>query len=257
MIMDLRQQTAAFPCAIVVVDAGPRRQIFGKIAPLAASFVDVKNPVEDLQVRVFSGSAKARGFGETVGNEVPFGLGEIRCISHPNANTCKLIHVQLQNARFITIPSKILLFKQALTQSSGKSDKLPAFHSHRSSVSRKWVRSLPWPLSSRLPTRRPSQAGRLTSATIARAESSTGRLACRLARQTMFAQPYTGRHWRRAPSSSLGRRCRLGPRFPGSLSVALAPTVRRRRGAAAPNSRCERGVAVTRLTKRHSRTQVF
>src|ERR1035441_7837365 len=86
MIMDLRQQTAAFPCAIVVVDAGPRRQILWHIAPLAARFVDVKNPVEDLQVRVFSGSAKARGFGETVGNEVPFGLGEIRCISHPNAN---------------------------------------------------------------------------------------------------------------------------------------------------------------------------
>ena len=84
--MDLRQQTAAFPRAIVVVDAGPRRQILWHIAPLAARFVDVKNPVEDFQVRVFSGSAKARGFGETVGNEVPFGRGEIGCISHPNVN---------------------------------------------------------------------------------------------------------------------------------------------------------------------------
>src|ERR1035438_8055367 len=86
MIMDLRQQTAAFPCAIVVVDACPRRQILWHIAPLAARFVDVKNPVEDLQVSVFSGSAKARGFGETVGNEVPFGWGEIGCISHPNVD---------------------------------------------------------------------------------------------------------------------------------------------------------------------------
>src|ERR1035437_4883102 len=86
MIMYLRQEGAACPGAIVVIYAGPRRKIFGQIAPVAASFVDVKNPVENVQVRVFSGSAKARGFGEIVGNEVPFGLGEIRCISHPNAN---------------------------------------------------------------------------------------------------------------------------------------------------------------------------
>src|ERR1035437_9357937 len=86
MIMDLRQQTAAFPRVIVVVDAGPRWQILWHIAPLAARFVDVKNPVEDFPVRVLSGSAKGRGFGETVGNEVPFGRGEIGCISHPNVN---------------------------------------------------------------------------------------------------------------------------------------------------------------------------
>src|ERR1035437_7888608 len=84
MIMDLGQQTAAFPRAIVVVDAGPRGQILWHITPLAARFVDIKNPVEDFQVRVLSGSAKGRGFGETVGNEVPFARGEIGCISHPN-----------------------------------------------------------------------------------------------------------------------------------------------------------------------------
>ena len=84
--MDLRQESAACPRAIVVIDAGPRRQILWQIAPLAASFVDVKNPVEDFQVRVLSGSAKVRGFGETVGNEVPFGRGEIGGISHPNVN---------------------------------------------------------------------------------------------------------------------------------------------------------------------------
>ena len=86
MIMDLRQQTAAFPRAIVVVDAGPRWQILWHITPLATRFVDIKNPVEDFQVRVLSGSAKVRGFGETVGNEVPFGRDEIGGISHPNVN---------------------------------------------------------------------------------------------------------------------------------------------------------------------------
>src|ERR1019366_958706 len=114
MIMDLRQQTAAFPRAIVVVDAGPRWQILWHIAPLATRFVDVKNPVEDFQVRVLSGSAKGRGFGETVGNKVPFGRGEIGCISHPKVNRGKRILVQLQNARSIIIQSKISLFKQAL-----------------------------------------------------------------------------------------------------------------------------------------------
>src|ERR1035441_2292676 len=114
MIMDLRQQTAAFPRAIVVIDAGPRWQILWHIAPLATRFVDVKNPVEDFQVRVLSGSAKGRGFGETVGNEVPFGRGEIGCISHPKVNRGKRILVQLQNARSIIIQSKISLFKQAL-----------------------------------------------------------------------------------------------------------------------------------------------
>src|ERR1035437_6297963 len=116
MSMDLRQESAACPRAIVVIDAGPRRQIFWKIAPLAASFVDVKNPVEDFQLRVFSGSAKARCFGETVRNEVPFGLGEIRCILHPNANRRKRIPVQLQNARFVITQPQILLFKQALSR---------------------------------------------------------------------------------------------------------------------------------------------
>jgi hypothetical protein len=32
-----------------------------------ASLVDVKNPIEDFQIRVFSGATKVRGFGETVG----------------------------------------------------------------------------------------------------------------------------------------------------------------------------------------------
>src|SRR5664279_3535441 len=114
MIMDLRQQTAAFPRAIVVIDAGPRWQILWHIAPLATRFVDVKNPVEDFQVRVLSGSAKGRGFGETVRNEVPFGRGEIGGISHPNVNTGTRILVQLQNARSAIIQSKISLFKQAL-----------------------------------------------------------------------------------------------------------------------------------------------
>src|SRR5664280_1239911 len=114
MIMDLRQQTAAFPRAIVVVDAGPRWQILLYIAPLATRFVDVKNPVEDFPVRVLSVSAKGRGCGETVGNEVPFGRGEIGCISHPNVNRGKRILVQLQNARSVIIQSKISLFKQAL-----------------------------------------------------------------------------------------------------------------------------------------------
>src|SRR5664279_2670300 len=116
MIMDLRQQTAAFPRAIVVVDAGPRGQILWHIAPLATRFADVKNPVEDFQVRVLSGSAKGRGLGETVGNEVPFGRGEIGCISHPNVNRGKRILVQLQNARSAIIQPKISLFKQALRQ---------------------------------------------------------------------------------------------------------------------------------------------
>src|SRR5664280_543178 len=111
-----RQQTAAFPRAIVVVDAGPRWQILWYIAPLATRFVDVKNPVEDFPVRVLSGSAKGRGFGETVGNEVPFGRGEIGCISHPNVNRGKRILVQLQNARFIIVQPKMSLFKQALSQ---------------------------------------------------------------------------------------------------------------------------------------------
>src|ERR1035437_6017223 len=81
MIMDLGQQTAAFPRAIVVVDAGPRGQILWHITPLAARFVDIKNPVEDFQVRVLSGSAKGRGFGETVGNEGPFGRSASGCLS--------------------------------------------------------------------------------------------------------------------------------------------------------------------------------
>src|ERR1035441_8725942 len=114
MIMDLWQQTAAFPNARVVVDGGAGRQILWHIAPLAARFVDIKNPVEDFRVRVLPGSAKARGFGETVGNEVPFARGEIECISHPNVNRRKRILVQLQNARLAIIHPKISLFKQAL-----------------------------------------------------------------------------------------------------------------------------------------------
>src|ERR1017187_2995785 len=146
MIMDLRQQTAAFPCAIVVVDAGPRRQIFGKIAPLAASFVDVKNPVEDLQVRVFSGSAKARGFGETVGNEVPFGLGEIRCISHPNAKISQAPLVEHSNITSMAKRSKRRL-NRSYFPAQGTATVCEPCSGHRTMGTRHTRTGLNWQLS--------------------------------------------------------------------------------------------------------------
>src|SRR5664280_416104 len=114
MRMDLRQQRTACPSAVVVIDAAPRRQILWNIAPLTAGLIDVKNPIEDFQIRVFSGSTKVRGFGETVGNEVPFGRGEIRGISHPKVNRGTPAPVQLQNARFVIFQPQSPLFKHAL-----------------------------------------------------------------------------------------------------------------------------------------------
>src|ERR1039457_889290 len=114
MRMDLGQQRTACPSAVVVIDAAPRRQILWNIAPLTAGLGDVKNPIEDFQIRVFSGATKVRGFGETVGNEVPFGRGEIRGISHPKVNRGTRTLVQLQNARFVIFQPQSPLFKQAL-----------------------------------------------------------------------------------------------------------------------------------------------
>jgi hypothetical protein len=82
MGVNLVPQAIALPAAEVVIDAAPRSEVFGQIPPLAAGLDRIENRVEQLPERLLATSALLAGLGETIVNELPFGVGKIRCVSH-------------------------------------------------------------------------------------------------------------------------------------------------------------------------------
>jgi hypothetical protein len=80
-------QSVGFPESEVVVDRTPRREILRQVAPLTSSFDKVEDGVEQLSKRVPAPSASFGRLGKAVIDEWPFGIGEVRCISHPKRIT--------------------------------------------------------------------------------------------------------------------------------------------------------------------------
>jgi len=82
MGVNLVPQAIALPESEVVIDRAPRSEVFGQISPLAAGPDQIENGVEQLPERMLAPSALLAWLGETIIDELPFGVGKIRCVSH-------------------------------------------------------------------------------------------------------------------------------------------------------------------------------
>ena len=82
MVVNLLQQATALPESEVMIDGAPRGKVLGQVAPLSASLDDLEDRVEQLPERMLAASAPLAGLGETIVDELPFGVSKIRGISH-------------------------------------------------------------------------------------------------------------------------------------------------------------------------------
>lgn len=82
MGVNLAPQASTLPEPEVVIDRAPRSEVFGQVPPLAARLDQVEHRVEQFPEGMFAASALLAGLGETIVDELPFGIGKIRCVSH-------------------------------------------------------------------------------------------------------------------------------------------------------------------------------
>lgn len=82
MGVKLVPQAIALPEPEVVIDRAPRREVFGQVPPLAAGLDQVENRVEQFPEGMFAATALLAGLGETIVDESPLSVGNIRCVSH-------------------------------------------------------------------------------------------------------------------------------------------------------------------------------
>src|SRR5438552_3683911 len=68
-----------------MIGGAPRSEVLGQIAPLTASLDDIEDPVEQLAERVLAWPSRLAGLGETIVDELPFAVRQIRCVSHPQS----------------------------------------------------------------------------------------------------------------------------------------------------------------------------
>src|ERR1043165_1003899 len=85
MSVNLLPQTIVLPQPEIMVGGAPRSKVLGQIAPLTASLDDIENSVEQLAERVLAWPSLRAGLGETIVDELPFGVRQIRCVSHPQS----------------------------------------------------------------------------------------------------------------------------------------------------------------------------
>lgn len=81
--VDLRPQPAAFLLPEVVINGAPRRKVRRQIAPLTTGARQIKHGVDQLPIRVLARASGRTGLGKTVVDELPFGVGKISRVSHP------------------------------------------------------------------------------------------------------------------------------------------------------------------------------
>jgi hypothetical protein len=80
--VNLLPQAIAFPESEVVIDRTPGSKVSRQIAPLATSFDQVKDGIDQLPEGVFPWPSLFAGPGKAVIDELPFGVVQVRCISH-------------------------------------------------------------------------------------------------------------------------------------------------------------------------------
>src|ERR1017187_6590239 len=94
-------QTVALPGSEVMINRAPRGKALGQIAPLAGGLAEVEDPVEQFPIAVLSGPPGLARLGKTIVDEVPFGVRQIRSVSHPQGTAGICLHCTYKNADFI------------------------------------------------------------------------------------------------------------------------------------------------------------
>src|ERR1019366_1886651 len=94
-------QTVALPGSEVMINRAPRGKVPGQIAPLAGGLGEVEDPVEQFPIAVLSGSPGLARLGKTIVDELPFGVRQIRSVSHPQGTAGICLHCTYKNADFI------------------------------------------------------------------------------------------------------------------------------------------------------------
>ena len=85
MGVNLLQQTIVLPQPEIMVGSAPRSEVLGQIAPLTASLDDKENPVEQFPEGMLAWPSRFAGLGQTIVDELPFAVRQIRCVSHPQS----------------------------------------------------------------------------------------------------------------------------------------------------------------------------
>lgn len=82
MRVNLFPELGAFPESEVMIDRAPRREVLRQIPPLTGGAHDIEHGVERFPISVLAGASRPAGLGKTIVDELPFGVGQIRCVSH-------------------------------------------------------------------------------------------------------------------------------------------------------------------------------
>jgi len=90
-------QTIVLPGSEVMINGAPRRKALRQIAPLAGGFGKVEDGVEQFPVTVLSGSPGQARLGKTIVDELPFGVRQVRCVSHPQCTARMYLHCTDKN----------------------------------------------------------------------------------------------------------------------------------------------------------------
>ena len=76
-------QSGVFPKSQVMIDRAPRSEVLRQVAPLAGRAHEVEHRVEQFPIAVLAGASSLLGSGKTIVDELPFGVRQVSCVSHP------------------------------------------------------------------------------------------------------------------------------------------------------------------------------
>src|SRR5271167_2600682 len=79
-------QTVPFPESEIMIDGAPRCKMRRQVAPLAAGFDEIKDRVDQFPLHVLSRPPGRACLGKTIIDELPFGVRQIRGVSHPHSD---------------------------------------------------------------------------------------------------------------------------------------------------------------------------
>jgi hypothetical protein len=92
--VNLHPQAVALPQAEVVVNGAPLGEVSRQVTPLVRRLDQIEDRVEELAEDVLARTPLLAGLGEAIVDEIPFGVSEVRSVSHSKfvkgcGTTCK------------------------------------------------------------------------------------------------------------------------------------------------------------------------
>ena len=78
-----RPQPVPLPESKIVIDSAPPGEMNRQVAPLASRLDQIENRVKQFADFMFARTANLAWLGEAIADEIPLGIGKVRCIAHP------------------------------------------------------------------------------------------------------------------------------------------------------------------------------